>query len=759
MLAKSSSSLGNTFMPPMKGYLYKLQDEFHGTRGSALGRLRKGKEEGSSPLLPPLVTSEAERPVGSVAKKASTALLRQDSRSEENEECHDFIGSKVKDWSQRVYEFDFRSCELRYISNHPNRPLAPDYKGDPSRRSLGFVDSDTVIIPGKSIETQDCLPNSHVPLLLWTFEITFYVISGAQAGERTLVLAAVDLKERDIWIESMTGCIRKKQELDVSYSNFRMRIKETEEKTQMLQDEVREGKRAISVNSLAHRQARLNNGKAIKDVISVFKKLSSVFVVESDSSVGGGISHVVVNLLEIDLLSEALAVQDRVFGERWRFSRPEALGNEKRVDIVSFEELFKAIFAAKQKKDSSFIRDMLLDLILASHDTFLVNLTAKEAEDLVQEDIRSKPRRSKSHDISTNDRAEVMTQKTHVKDPVASAREAFDAFDKDNSGFLDMKEIHAAIKTFLPSVTDKEILRMSRAADADGSGHVTFEEFLDVLGVKNKETVTSPTRRNSMTSMQPCFIIELKRGDDVMKSLSMDCAFILIVDGEIGIFVKFEERGVISSKEVICLARGDTHLLKGIANVPSLARQELTITYTPLVVKSGKATIAGNGVFVVFLVMTSSTVFTLHAVEKVISARTFLKRALQFRIEEQEEWASNAAQEDTSSMIVNVQPDNRMALVSPLVPDSINTTAFQHMWNNARQGKVKLYSKAADLPRLHKAKDKSKRSYQWMGTRDGCVQVPRSSMTSPEGSSEGEGETGWQEQHVRGRDGEDGACV
>jgi len=612
MAAKSSSSLGNTFLPPMKGHLYKLQDEFHGSRGSALGRLRKGDGEGESSLLPPLASSQHAAPA---SRKVSTVLYRQDSRKGKGEE--DLIGSKVKDWSQRLYEFDFRSCELRYVSNRPNRPLAPDFKGDPSRRSLGFVESDTVIIPGKSIETQDSLPNSHTPLLLWTFEITFYIISGSQAGERTLVLGAVDLKERDMWIEAMIGCIRKKQELVESYSKFRTRIKASEEKTKLLEDEVREGKRAISVNSLAHRQARLNNGKVIKDVSSVFKKLSSVFVVESDSSVGGGVSHVVVNLLEIDLLAEALAllglqvtqeyaqkklvqVQDRVFGERWRFSRPEALGNEKRVDIVSFEELFKAIFAAKQKKDSSFIRDMLLDLILASDDTFLSNLTAKEAEDLVQEDI------SNQIEAST-------IQKTHVKDPVASAREAFDSFDKDKSGFLDMKEIHAAIKTFLPAVTDKEILKMSRAADADGSGHVTFEEFLEVLGVKSsKDVQSSPTRRNSMVSMQPCFIMELKRGDDVMKSLSMDCAFVLIVDGEIGIFVKFEERGVVSSKEVIVLAKGDTHLLKGIVNVPSLARQELTITYTPLVVKSGKATIA---------------VFTLHAVEKVISARTFLKRS------------------------------------------------------------------------------------------------------------------------------------
>eukprot|EP00960_Hanusia_phi_P039305 753840-Hanusia_phi.AAC.5 len=67
-----------------------------------------------------------------------------------------------------------------------------------------------------------------------------------------------------------------------------------------------------------------------------------------------------------------------------------------------------------------------------------------------------------------------------------------------------MKEIHAAIKTFLPAVTDKEILKMSRAADADGSGHVTFEEFLEVLGVKSSKDVgSSPTRRNSMVSMQP----------------------------------------------------------------------------------------------------------------------------------------------------------------------------------------------------------------------------------------------------------------
>jgi len=47
-----------------------------------------------------------------------------------------------------------------------------------------------------------------------------------------------------------------------------------------------------------------------------------------------------------------------------------------------------------------------------------------------------------------------------------------------------------------------------------------------------------------------------------------------------------------------------------------------------------------------------------------------------------------------------------MALVSPLVTDSINTFAFQRMWENARRGKVKMYSTTADTARLQNTREK-----------------------------------------------------
>eukprot|EP00960_Hanusia_phi_P039307 753840-Hanusia_phi.AAC.7 len=45
------------------------------------------------------------------------------------------LRAQASGWFERLVVM---SSLLRYVSNRPNRPLAPDFKGDPSRRSLGF---------------------------------------------------------------------------------------------------------------------------------------------------------------------------------------------------------------------------------------------------------------------------------------------------------------------------------------------------------------------------------------------------------------------------------------------------------------------------------------------------------------------------------------------------------------------------------------------------------------------------------------------
>ncbi|KAH8321749.1 hypothetical protein KR074_011243, partial [Drosophila pseudoananassae] len=69
-------------------------------------------------------------------------------------------------------------------------------------------------------------------------------------------------------------------------------------------------------------------------------------------------------------------------------------------------------------------------------------------------------------------------------------KEAFDLFDNECSGFIEVKELKVAIRALGFEPKKEEIKRMIADIDKDGSGRLTFNDFLHLMTVKMAEKDT-----------------------------------------------------------------------------------------------------------------------------------------------------------------------------------------------------------------------------------------------------------------------------
>ena len=60
-------------------------------------------------------------------------------------------------------------------------------------------------------------------------------------------------------------------------------------------------------------------------------------------------------------------------------------------------------------------------------------------------------------------------------------REAFRLFDKDSSGRISTEELKSVMKNLGENVTDSMIGEMMREADTDGDGHISYDEFAQMM--------------------------------------------------------------------------------------------------------------------------------------------------------------------------------------------------------------------------------------------------------------------------------------
>ena len=73
-----------------------------------------------------------------------------------------------------------------------------------------------------------------------------------------------------------------------------------------------------------------------------------------------------------------------------------------------------------------------------------------------------------------------------TKEEEAKCWEAFSAFDKDSSGYIDANELRIVLEMMGQKTTEEEIFRMIAEADAENTGKITYTQFTRVIAEQKK---------------------------------------------------------------------------------------------------------------------------------------------------------------------------------------------------------------------------------------------------------------------------------
>merc|ERR1711918_300627 len=74
-----------------------------------------------------------------------------------------------------------------------------------------------------------------------------------------------------------------------------------------------------------------------------------------------------------------------------------------------------------------------------------------------------------------------------TEEQIEEIREAFNLFDADNSGAIDVRELKAAMRALGFEVKKEELKKMISDFDNDGNGSIEFAEFLEMMTGKMGE--------------------------------------------------------------------------------------------------------------------------------------------------------------------------------------------------------------------------------------------------------------------------------
>ena len=68
-----------------------------------------------------------------------------------------------------------------------------------------------------------------------------------------------------------------------------------------------------------------------------------------------------------------------------------------------------------------------------------------------------------------------------TKEEEAKCWEAFSAFDKDSSGYIDANELRIVLEMMGQKTTEEEIFRMIAEADNENTGRINYGQFRRVI--------------------------------------------------------------------------------------------------------------------------------------------------------------------------------------------------------------------------------------------------------------------------------------
>ncbi|XP_016020030.1 centrin-1 [Rousettus aegyptiacus] len=96
----------------------------------------------------------------------------------------------------------------------------------------------------------------------------------------------------------------------------------------------------------------------------------------------------------------------------------------------------------------------------------------------------------KSNVPSTSQKRKVGPKPELTEDQKQEVREAFDLFDADGSGTIDVKELKVAMRALGFEPRKEEMKKMISEVDKEGTGKISFNDFLAVMTQKMAEKDT-----------------------------------------------------------------------------------------------------------------------------------------------------------------------------------------------------------------------------------------------------------------------------
>lgn len=105
------------------------------------------------------------------------------------------------------------------------------------------------------------------------------------------------------------------------------------------------------------------------------------------------------------------------------------------------------------------------------------NPTQAEVQDMIN-DVNAAGRSGK---IDFPEFLTLMARKLKDEDSEEEILEAFRVFDRDGNGFLSTAELRHVMTSIGEKLTEDEINRLIKEADADGDGQINYSEFVNII--------------------------------------------------------------------------------------------------------------------------------------------------------------------------------------------------------------------------------------------------------------------------------------
>ncbi|XP_012507565.1 PREDICTED: centrin-1 [Propithecus coquereli] len=96
----------------------------------------------------------------------------------------------------------------------------------------------------------------------------------------------------------------------------------------------------------------------------------------------------------------------------------------------------------------------------------------------------------KAHAVSASQKKKVGPKPELTEEQKQEVREAFDLFDSDGSGTIDVKELKVAMRALGFEPRKEEMKKMIADVDKEGTGKISFNDFLAVMTQKMAEKDT-----------------------------------------------------------------------------------------------------------------------------------------------------------------------------------------------------------------------------------------------------------------------------